>query len=132
MPPRGAWTFGAAHAVTALLLGWSVFRCLPARWMPVDATASVLVMLDLAAAAGLLWHAPWGPSAARAASIASLAVGLVALGLLGAAASWLSGVYGPVGAGGAAIMVLAAALALPYLVVRPCVELVYLGPRRTP
>ena len=118
--------------MTALLLGWSVFRCLPARWMPVDATASILVVLDLAAAAGLLGHARWGPAAARVASIASLAVGLVAVGLLGAAASWLSGVYGPVGAGGAAIMVLAAALAFPYLVVRPCVELVYLGPRRTP
>ena len=50
--------------------------------------------------------------------------------LLALTASWLAGIYGPVGAGGAAIMALVAALALPYLVVLPCVELVWLAPRR--
>jgi hypothetical protein len=46
--------------------------------------------------------------------------------VLAVTASWLSGVYGPVGAGGAVVLVLVAALALPYLVVLPVVQLVWL------
>jgi hypothetical protein len=46
-------------------------------------------------------------------------------------ASYLSGIYGPVGKGGALILVLVAALALPYLVVLPASQLVWLrGERR--
>jgi hypothetical protein len=44
-------------------------------------------------------------------------------------ASYLSGVYGPVGRGGAVILTLSAALALPYLVLLPVAQLVWLGPR---
>ena len=49
--------------------------------------------------------------------------------LLALTASWLSGVYGSVGMGGGIILALVAALALPYLVVLPCVELLCIGPR---
>jgi hypothetical protein len=45
-------------------------------------------------------------------------------------ASFLSGIYGPVGRGGALILALAAALALPYLIVLPSAQLVWLGPFR--
>ena len=56
----------------------------------------------------------------------SLALGLALVTVLAVTASWLSGVYGPVGAGGAVVLVLVAALALPYLVVLPVVRLVWL------
>jgi len=62
------------------------------------------------------------------ASPVALALGLFLVSVLAVTASWLSGVYGPVGAGGAIILTLVAVLALPYLVVLPVVELVWLRP----
>jgi hypothetical protein len=60
----------------------------------------------------------------------ALALGLFLVTVLAVTASWLSGVYGPVGAGGALILTLVAVMALPYLVVLPVVELVWLRPAR--
>jgi len=42
-------------------------------------------------------------------------------------ASYLAGIYGPIGRGGAIIFVLVLALAIPYLVAIPALELVWLG-----
>ena len=43
-------------------------------------------------------------------------------------ASWLAGVYGPVGRGGAMIFGLVAAMVLPYTILLPAAELLWLGP----
>jgi hypothetical protein len=75
---------------------------------------------------GLLTRASWGPLAAQVAGAVALALGLLVVSLLAVTASWLSGVYGPVGRGGAIVLALVAALALPYAVVLPIVELVWL------
>jgi hypothetical protein len=56
----------------------------------------------------------------------ALALGLALVTWLALTASWLSGVYGPVGRGGALLLAFVAALALPYLVVLPAVQLVWL------
>jgi hypothetical protein len=127
MSPRAARTFGAAHLATAALVGFGGFVGLPSRWAPVDAAAAALTILHAAAGGGLLRGARWGERAARVTSGVSLAVGLSLVTTLAVTASWLGGVYGPVGAGGAVILALVGALALPYLVVAPCVELVWLG-----
>jgi hypothetical protein len=129
MSRRAARAFGAANVATALLVGWGVFRCLPTRWMPVDAVAAVVTMLEATAGVGLVGGLPWAASVARTASFVALGVGLALVTTLAVTASWLGGVYGPVGAGGAAILALVAALALPYLVILPCAELAWLGPR---
>jgi hypothetical protein len=129
MSRRAAIAFGAAHFATGLLVAWGVFRCLPARWAPVDVGAAVVTLLELAAGTGLVGRSSWGAAMARTASVVALAAGLLVVTLLAGAASWLAGVYGPVGTGGAAILVLVAALVLPYLVVLPCLELAWLGPR---
>ncbi len=62
------------------------------------------------------------------ACVTALALGLFAVTVVAVTASWLSGIYGPVGRGGAIILALVAALALPYLVVLPVVQLVWLRP----
>jgi hypothetical protein len=129
MSRRAAWVFGLSNVVTALLVAGGVFGCLPARWPPVDGVAGVVAALELASGVGLLTGARWASRVARAAGVVALAVGLLLVTLLALAASWLSGVYGPVGMGGAIIIALVAALALPYLVVLPCVELVWIGAR---
>jgi hypothetical protein len=122
-------TFCIAHVVTALVVALGVFAGLPSRWWPVDVAAAVLVALQIAAGAGLLLAAPWGHRAARATCAVALVLGLFLVTVLAVTAGWLSGVYGPVGRGGSIILGLVAALALPYLVVLPLVELVWLRPR---
>lgn len=125
---RAALVFGVADLLTAAVVGLGVFTALPARWWPVDSAAAVLTALEVAAAVGLLAQATWGERVARAASAVALALGLFLVTVLAVTASWLSGVYGPVGAGGAIILTLVAVMALPYLVVLPVVELVWLRP----
>jgi hypothetical protein len=123
---RAAVVFGIADLVTAAVIVLGVFVGLPSRWAPVDVPAVVLIAVDLAAGVALLARKPWAPRVARAASALSLALGLALVTTLALTASWLSGVYGPVGMGGAVILGLVAALALPYLVVVPVVRLVWL------
>jgi len=125
---RAALVFGIADLLTSAAVGLGVFAALPARWWPVDSAAAVLTALELAAGVGLVAQASWAERAARAASAVALALGLFLVTVLAVTASWLSGVYGPVGAGGAIILTLVAVMALPYLVVLPVVQLVWLRP----
>jgi hypothetical protein len=126
---RTAVLFGAANVSTATLVVFGVFVALPARWWPVDAAAGLLSVLELASGAGLLLGTRWAPLVARAAGAVALALGLFAITVLAVTASWLSGVYGPIGRGGAIVLVLVAALTLPYAVVLPLVQLAWLRPK---
>lgn len=128
MTRRVALVFGVADGLTAALLVLGVFVGLPARWAIVDVTACVLAALKLASGVSLMMQARLAPGVATAAAAAALAVGLALVTSLAVTASWLSGVYGPVGGGGALILTLVAALALPYLVVLPVVQLFWLLP----
>jgi hypothetical protein len=123
---RSQLVFGIADVVTAIVIVLGVFVGLPSRWAPVDVAAGALVLLDLASGVGLLASRPWATRVARWASGVSLALGAWLVTILAVTAGWLSGVYGPVGLGGAVILALVAALALPYLVVVPVVRLVWL------
>jgi hypothetical protein len=126
---RVARAFGVVNLVAAAVVLFAVFGALPARWWLVDGGAVVLAALLAAAGVGLVAQKPWAERVARAASIAVLAIGLVFIATLALTASYLAGVYGPVGRGGAVILTLSAALAIPYLVLLPAAQLVWLGPR---
>jgi hypothetical protein len=122
--------FGLANVASAALVYLGVFQGLPSRWLPVDGTAAVIIALFAAAGLGLLGRTSWAPKAAWLASAVSLAIGILLVATLALTASFLAGIYGPVGRGGALILALVAALALPYLVVLPAAQLVWLGPFR--
>ena len=81
-------------------------------------------------ATGLFTRARWAERATRLASFIVLALGLALVATLALTASWLWGVYGPLGRGGAMLLVLVAALALPYLVALPALQLVWIGAPR--
>jgi hypothetical protein len=123
---RLALTFGIADGVAAALAVFGVFGALPARWWAVDTVTIVLAALLAAGALGLIRGTAWAERVARWAAFAALGVGLVLIATLAFTASYLAGIYGPVGRGGAIILVLVAALALPYLVVLPAAQLVWL------
>lgn len=122
-----ARAFGALDLLAALVTAIGVFAGLPARWWPVDTCAAIVVALLGGAGIGLAFGMPWGERLARIASFATLVIGLVLIGILAITASYLSGIYGAVGRGGAIILVLVAALALPYLVALPVSQLVWIG-----
>ena len=126
---RAAIVFGTAHLFTGLLVAGGVFLGLPSRWTPVDVSAIVVIALEAAASAGLLRATAWAERIARVTCVVAVALGLSLVTVLAVTAAWLSGIYGPVGLGGAMVLSLVAALALPYLVVVPVVELVWLRPQ---
>ena len=128
--PMAALAFGAVNIVSALLVYLGVFEGLPARYWPVDIAAAVVFLALVTGGVGLLANARWGKWAARIGAAIALAMGLALVSVLAVTASYLSGIYGPVGRGGALILTLVAALTLPYLVVLPAAELVWLGPWR--
>jgi hypothetical protein len=122
-PGLAAIMFGAVDILTAVLLYIGVFEGLPARYWLIDGGAAFLIALFGAAGAGLVAGKAWAPRAALAASVASLVLGLLLVTTLALTASYLAGIYGPVGRGGAMILGLIAALALPYLVAVPLAQL---------
>jgi len=126
---RAAVVFGVADLLTGLVVAFGVFVALPSRWWPVDLAAGVLAAVEAAAGVALLSSSSWADRIARAACAVALALGLFTVSVLAVTATWLSGVYGPVGAGGAIVLALVAALVLPYVVVLPVVQLVWLRPR---
>jgi hypothetical protein len=126
--PLHARIFGTIDLVAALVVALGVFAGLPARWWVVDVPAVVVIALLGAAGAGLLAGAPWGERAARIGSKVTLVLGLALVTALAISASYLSGIYGAVGRGGAVILVLVAALVVPYLIAFPAAQLLWLGP----
>jgi hypothetical protein len=130
MPARATTLFfGVADVLTGALVAVGVFAGLPARWWPVDVGAGLLAALDVAAGVALLVGVRWAPRLAQGACAVALVLGLFTVTMGAVTASWLAGVYGPVGAGGALILALVAALALPYTVALPIAQLVWLRPR---
>ena len=128
LPRRGAIGFAIAHVTTAALLVVGVFMALPSRWTPVDASAALLIALHVAAGVALFVQSAHAAAIARISAFLSLGAGLLLIAIVSWTAAYLSGIYGPVGRGGAIIMTLVVALAVPYLVAIPAGELLWLGP----
>jgi hypothetical protein len=127
-----AMMFGTVDIISAILVYFGVFEGLPARYWLVDGGAALIIALFVAAGAGLVAGTTWAPRAALVASVASLVLGLLLITTLALTASYLSGIYGPIGRGGAMILGLVAALALPYLVAVPLAQLAWVARWRPP
>ncbi len=115
--------FATSDVVTAVLVLVATFMGLPTRWWPIDGAAILVAVALLGASAALL--ANRAKIVTRIACGFVLAVGLVFVALLGISASHLAGVYGPIGQGGALLMLLVVALAIPYLIALPAAQLVW-------
>lgn len=130
--PRKPWSrlFGAADLLASFVVLLGVFAGLPSRWLPIDLAGGILGALFLSSGVALLANHRAAPLLARVAAFAALGVGMLLVLALGVSASWLAGVYGPVGRGGALLLVLVAALIVPYLLLLPAAQLLWVGPRR--
>jgi hypothetical protein len=127
---RGRWLCAAGSFTSAILVAGGVFGGLPARWAPVDVTAALVTGACIASGVMMARNMKRAETVARIVSGAVLAVGLVLVLVLALTASYLSGIYGPVGKGGAMVLGFIAVLAVPYVIVLPAAQLLYL--RRAP
>ena len=121
---------GALDIVLAVVLLAGVWLALPVRWWPVDVGFTLLALALLAAGVGLYQGAAWGARVGRAVAASTLVTGAALATTLAFTAAGLAGLYGPVGSGGAIILVVAAFLVLPYLIVFPAAQLYFLLPAR--
>lgn len=129
---RGRLPFGVLNVLVAGMVTWGLFRGLPARWWPVDFTGSLIALVMGVSGVALLADHRHAVRITRVAAGIALVIGLAVFAAIALTASWLAGVYGPVGRGGAAIFGVVAALVLPYLVLLPAAELLWVGPRQKP
>lgn len=127
---RGRIGFGVANVLVAVFVAVGVFRFLPARWWPVDGGAVILIALYGASGIALLADKPVARRLTRIAAGVGLALGLVLFAAIVITAFWLRGVYSQTGATGAIVFGLVALLVLPYLVVLPAAELLWIGRSR--
>lgn len=122
--------FGIANLFVAVLAYGGIFRGLPSRWLPVDLAGVVVIALMASSGLALVLDRRGALPLARVAAFVVLGIGMLLFAALVLTASWLAGVYGPIGRGGAAIFALVAALVLPYTIVVPAAELLWIGALR--
>ena len=121
--------FGIANFFVAATVAWAVFHGLPSRWWVIDFGGTVIIAMMAMSGALLLLDHELARRITRVAAGLALALGLSLFAALVTSASWLWGTYGQVGRGGASVFILVCVMVLPYLVVLPVAELLWVGPR---
>lgn len=114
---------------TLLLVG--VFALLPARWAPVDVGALIAGGAMLFAAASSLMQLSFAKVFTQAVATLTLVTALALFTALAFTAGDLAGKYGPVGMGGSIILILVAALIVPYLAGIPAMVIYLSLPKAT-
>jgi hypothetical protein len=122
-PSLGACGFAAGNLVLAALVLGGVFGALPVRFIAVDAGAVLLGALLVASTVALIAGARWTVAVVRAAAWAVLGLGLGLTAALVLGAACVRGVTGDLGVRGLAVLLVALALELPYLVLYPALAL---------
>jgi hypothetical protein len=120
------WAFAIGNALLAVVVLAGVFGGLAMRWWVVDVPSVGLATLLLLSSFGLARATRWAATALRACAIVELVVGLIALAALGVSAAYLGSVHGELGRSGLMTFILGLALLLPYLIVYPSVQLLWL------
>jgi hypothetical protein len=129
-PPLKRPVLGGIDVATGLLLLGGVWIALPARWWPIDLAGSVIALAFIACGVGFILGTPWARKAGLWVAGVATVTGVGLVTALAFTASYLSGLYGPVGSGGALLLIVVAALLVPYLVVFPAAQLYALASDR--
>jgi hypothetical protein len=120
--------FAVGNLVPALVLSVGLFA-LPVRNWVADAVVVVAILTATLASILALVRPALAWRALRIAAISLLAIGLLVIAVAALSLAFLAGVHGDYGRGGVTLMTLVMFLALPYTVVYPVLELLWLGSR---
>lgn len=118
--------FGVSNAVVALILLVGVFVVVTPRFWGLDVPAAVIALLELVSAVALLANFPWARRALRIAAWVSLGLGSLLVALVVISMAFLRGIHGDYGVAALAVSGLIVALLVPYVVVLPTLQLLWL------
>lgn len=118
--------FGVANVVTALVLLVGVFALVRPRFWGLDVPATLIALVELVSAVALFARLPWALGALRVAAWTSLSLGLALLGAVVLSMAFLRAIHGDYGAVALAVSGLVVALLVPYVVVLPALQLLWL------
>jgi hypothetical protein len=119
-------TFGSSNLVVALILLGGVFVVVQPRFWGFDVPLALIALLQLSSGAALLLRSPWAARALRVSAWVSLALGLLVISLIVLSMVFLRGILGDYGVAAIAVSGLIVALLVPYLLVLPALELLWL------
>ena len=123
-------TFGVLNALSALVLLVGVFGVVQPRFWALDVPLSLIALVELVSAVGLLAKLPWALRALTVAAWVSFVLGLLVVSLILLTIVFLRGIHGDYGVAALAVSALIVALLVPYVAVLPAVELLWLKRQR--
>jgi hypothetical protein len=123
-------TFGVLNALSALVLLVGVFGVIQPRFWALDVPLSLIALVELVSAVGLLAKLPWALRALTVAAWVSFVLGLLVVSLILLTIVFLRGIHGDYGVAALAVSALIVALLVPYVAVLPAVELLWLKRQR--
>jgi hypothetical protein len=125
---RAEVLFALGNLVPAIVLGVGLYA-LPVRWWPADFVIGAAVVA-LPVTSGIVFgRPPLSRRALRVGASVLLAIGLVLITAAVLSLAFLAGIHGDFGQGGVTLMALVTFLVLPYVIVYPVLELLWVGPR---
>ncbi|HYQ03533.1 MAG TPA: hypothetical protein VER96_32895 [Polyangiaceae bacterium] len=119
-------TFGVLNALSALVLLVGVFGVVQPRFWALDVPLATIALLELVSAVGLLAKLKWALRALTVSAWVSFVLGLLVVSLILLTMVFLRGIHGDFGVAGLAISGLIIALLVPYTVLLPGLELLWL------
>ncbi len=123
-------TFGVLNALSALVLLVGVFGVVQPRFWALDVPAAIISLVQLLSAVGLLARLPWALRALEVSAWVCFVLGLTIVSLIVITIVFLRGVHGDYGVGALAVSGLIVALLLPYTLLLPALELLWLKRQR--
>ncbi len=123
-------TFGVLNALSALVLLVAVYGVLQPRFWGLDVPLTLIALVELVSAVALLAKLPWAIRALTVAAWVTLGFGLFVLSGILLTIVFLRGIHGDYGLAALAVSSLIVALLVPYTVVLPALELLWLKRQR--
>ncbi len=122
--------FGVGNAIAALVLASGVFVVVQPRYWALDVPLGAIALVQAVSAVGLLTNRGWAERALRVAAWTGFVLGLIVLGLIMLSMVFLRGIHGDYGVAALAVSGLIIALLVPYVLVLPTLELLWLARQR--
>jgi hypothetical protein len=127
---RAQLLFASLNALAGLIWLIAAFALIDLRYWALDAAAISLASLEWLSALALYLRLSWALRALRVAAWLTFAVGLVVVALVVLTMTFLRTVHGEDGAAASLLSGLVVALIVPYALVLPVAQLLWLGRRR--
>ena len=124
---RVAFAVWNATAAAVLLVG--VYLVVQPRFWALDVPLTAVALLELTSAVALLAKLSWARRALTVAAWVSFVLGLLVVSLIVLTMVFLRGIHGDYGVAALAVSGLIVALLVPYVIVLPALELLWLKRR---